>query len=98
MLPFIESLIEILLLVVKSIFKCRKHAKSEKEKQESTNNSKGEEKGDAEEPRPHHRHRRASTTETITVTKTTEHLVSGESSSEGSNHSKTEASKSLTKI
>jgi hypothetical protein len=98
MLPFIESLIEILLLVVKSIFKCRKHAKSEKEKQESTSNTKGEEKGADEASRPHHHHRRASTTETITVTKTTEHVVSGESSSEGTDHSKTETSKSLTKI
>lgn len=98
MLPLIESIIEILLLVVKSIFKCRKHAKSEKEKQESTNNSKGEEKSPEDTSRPHHRHRRASTTETITVTKTTEHVVSGESSSEGTDHSKAETSKSLTKI
>lgn len=91
MLPFIESLIEIILLVVKSIFRRRKHDKSkEQAKQEPADDPKRKEAGNEKTPKPRHRHRRASTTETVTVTKTTEHLVSGDSSgSSGDLSSKT---------
>ena len=78
MLDFIKDFIELLTIIIRSIFHV--HRKHKEKKQESANNGSRSDKDAEKAVETPRRRRRASITQTTTTTTTTEFVVSGDSS------------------